>query len=75
MGKCGSHYGFQRWPGNAKGRKIAVALALILQKMNGEIENKHFEDLFAGSYLNNYLKSASVFNVKLSSVCLERKWA
>ena len=45
MGKCASHYGFDRWRGNAKGRKMAVALALILQKMNGEIENKHFEDL------------------------------
>ena len=26
-------------------------------------------------YLNNNLGSASVFNVKISSTCLERKWA
>ena len=45
MGKFGSHYGFNCWLGNAKRRKMAVALALILQKMNGEIEIKHFEDL------------------------------
>ena len=45
MGKFESHYGFHRWLGNAKPRKMAVALALILQKMNGEIGNKHFEDL------------------------------
>ena len=38
-------YGFHRWLGNAKGRKMAIALALILHKMNGEIENKHFGDL------------------------------
>ena len=36
---------FNHWLGNAKGRKMAIALALILQKMNGEIENKHFDDL------------------------------
>ena len=45
LGAFGSHYGFHRWLGNAKRRKMAVALALILQKMEGEIENKHFEDL------------------------------
>ena len=45
LGAFGSHYGFHSWLGNAKLRKMTVALALILQKMNGEIENKHFEDL------------------------------
>ena len=56
---------------------MAVALALILHKMNGEIENEHFGTLFEPfcRYLNNNMGSASVFNVKVSSVCLERKWA
>ena len=45
LGAFGSHYGFHSWLGNAKLQKMAVALALILQKMEGEIENKHFEDL------------------------------
>ena len=44
-GKFGGHYGFHRWYGNVKGLKMAIAQALILQKMNWEIENKHFEDL------------------------------
>ena len=30
MGKFRSHYGFHRWPGDAKRRKMAVGLALIL---------------------------------------------
>ena len=38
LGALGSHYGFHSWLGNAKRRKMAVILALILQKMNGEIE-------------------------------------
>ena len=45
LGAFGSHYGFHRWLGNAKRWKMAVALVLILQKMNGEIENKYFKDL------------------------------
>ena len=45
LGAFGSHYGFHRWLGNAKRWKMAVALVLILQKINGEIENKYFEDL------------------------------
>ena len=55
---------------------MAVALELILQKMNGEIENKHLRTLSEPfrRYLNNNLGSASVFNAKISSVCLERKW-
>ena len=56
---------------------MAVALALILHKMNGEIENKHLGTLFEPfcRYLNNNLGSTSVFVVKVSSVCLERKLA
>ena len=57
---------------------MAVALALILHKMNGEIEKKNtlgtlFEPFCR--YLNNNLGSTNVFVVKVSSVCLERKWA
>ena len=45
LGAFGSHYGFHRLLGNANRRKMTVALALILQKMNREIENKDFDDL------------------------------
>ena len=45
LGPFGSHYGFYRWLGNANRRKMAFDLMLILQKMNWEIENKHFADL------------------------------
>ena len=43
--------------------------------MNGEIENKDWP-LFEPfcRYLSNNLGSASVFNVKISSFCLELKW-
>ena len=39
-----SHYGFHGLLSNPNQRKVAVALALILQKINREIKNKHFKD-------------------------------
>ena len=56
---------------------MAVALALLLHKINGEIEKNTLRTLFEPfcRYLNNNLGPADMFNVKISSVCLERKWA
>ena len=75
MGKFGSHHGFHRWLG--KRRKMAVALALILQKMSGELKTNTLRTLFEPfcRYLNNNLGSASVLTMKTSLLCLERKWA
>ena len=44
-GQICSHYGFHGLLGNANRWKMAVALALILQKIIWEIKNKYFEDL------------------------------
>ena len=44
-GRIGSHNGFQSLLGNTNRRKVAVALAQILQKINRENENKHLKDL------------------------------
>ena len=46
-GQFSSHYGFDRWLGNANRRKMAVAPELILPWINQEAENKHFEDLIS----------------------------
>ena len=56
---------------------MAVALALTLEKMNGEVEKNTLRNLFEPfcRYLNNNLGLESVFNGKISTVCLERKWA
>ena len=47
LGASGSHYGFNSWLGNGKRRKMAVALALILAKIDRETKNKHFENLIS----------------------------
>ena len=56
---------------------MAVALALILQKMIEKLKTNILGSLFEAfcRYFNNDLGLASVFNVKISSVCFERKWA
>ena len=43
--------------------------------MNRDTENKHFEDLISTllRYSNNYMGLANVFNVKISTVCLEKR--
>ena len=46
-GCISSHYGFHGLLGNANRRKKAVAPALNLEKINGETNNKHFEELIS----------------------------
>ena len=66
------------WVGSAKRQKMAVALAFILMKINREAKKTNtsrtlFQPFWR--YLSNNLGLVSMFNVKISSNCLERKWA